>query len=823
MEKAVILIIDDDPGLRKTLVDILNIKGYAALTAKDGAEGLALLQKNAVDLTLVDLGLPDISGLEVLSRIKTDHPTTAVIILTGNATLESAIESTNRGAFSYLVKPYEIEQLMLQVRRAIEKQQADKALQESEAKFRGLLESSADGMLIVNDKQEILMVNRQFELMFGYDRSEVIGRQMEMLMPSNFIRHQEYFREYIQDPKTRRMGQKKESHALRKDGSKFPADISLSPQMTPQGLIISTSVRDITERKRYEAQLEHQANHDELTGLPNRNLLMDRLNQALLYAERHQRQVAVLFIDLDHFKFINDSLGHNVGDQLLKNVAKRLNACCRSNDTVACQGGDDFIIVLSDLVEGEDAAIVAKKIHIAVNQPVEIDAQIFEVSCSIGISIHPKDGKDALTMLKNAELAMFRAKEQGRSTFQFFTEELNARVVARMTMERSLRRALENEELALHYQPQVDLVTGRINGVEALLRWFSPDLGMVSPAQFIPLAEETGLIIPIGEWVLKTAAMQNKQWQDAGLLPLTMGVNLSPRQFWYPGLIKTVSEILHDSGIDPRYLDLEITEGLVMRDVESALSMLHELKEMGVQLSMDDFGTGYSSLSHLKRFPFDKLKMDISFVRELTSDPGSAAIAKTIIAMAHNLNLRVIAEGVETEGQLSFLRAQGCDDMQGYYFSRPVPAAEVEQLLREGRHLSFPKKESAPHEKTLLIVDDEPLVLAAIERALSDNGYRILSTTNASQGFELLATNQVGVVLCDQRMPGMSGLEFLSRVKDLYPQTIRIALSGFADTEMVTGAINQGDIYKFITKPIDYQLLRQDIVNSFKRFESATG
>jgi len=823
MGKAVILIIDDDPNLRKTLGDILKFKGYAPLTARDGAEGLALLKKNAVNLALIDLGLPDISGLEVLSRIKADRPSTAVIILTGNGTLESAIEAISRGAFSYLLKPYDIEQMMLQIKLAIEKQQADAALRKSEAKFRELLESAPDGMLIVNDRQEILMVNRQFERMFGYTRSEVVGRDMGMLVPPRFIHHHEYSSEYIRNPKMKRLGQGGDFYALRKDGSEFPVEISLSPLETPEGTIVTAAVRDITERKSYETLLEHQASHDGLTGLPNRYLLLDRLSQALLSANRHQRQVAVLFVDLDHFKVINDSLGHHTGDHLLKIVAKRLNACCRSNDTVACQGGDDFIIVLSDLVEGEDAAIVAKKIHIAVNHPVEVDAQIFEVSCSIGISIHPKDGKDAPTMLKNAELAMFRAKEQGRSNFQFFTDELNTRVVARMTMERSLRRALENEELSLHYQPQVDLVTGQMNGVEALLRWFSPDLGMVSPAQFIPLAEETGLIIPIGEWVLKTAGMQNKQWQDARLPPLTMAVNLSPRQFWYPGLIRTVSEILHDSGIDPRSLDLEITEGLVMRDVESALSMLHELKKMGVQLSMDDFGTGYSSLSHLKRFPFDKLKMDISFVRELTSDPGSAAIAKTIIAMAHNLNLRVIAEGVETEGQLSFLRAQGCDEMQGYYFSRPVPAAEIEQLLRQERHLSFPKEGSTHPERTLLLVDDEPLVLKIMAQVLSEEEYRIFTATSAQQGFELLATNQVGVVLCDQRMPGMNGLEFLSRVKDLYPQTIRIALSGFADTEMVTSAINQGAIYKFITKPIDNQLLRQNIVNAFRRFESATG
>jgi len=346
---------------------------------------------------------------------------------------------------------------------------------------------------------------------------------------------------------------------------------------------------------------------------------------------------------------------------------------------------------------------------------------------------------------------------------------------------------------------------------------------MVSPTRFIPLAEETGLIIPIGEWVLKTACMQNRRWQDAGLLPLTIAVNLSPRQFWYPGLIGIVTRVLHDSGLEPRYLELEITEGMVMRDVASALTMLQELKKLGVQLSMDDFGTGYSSLSHLKRFPFDKLKMDISFVHEVTSDPGSAAIAKTIIAMAHNLNLRVIAEGIETEGQLSYLRMHGCDEMQGFFFSRPLPPHDFEQLLREGRGLCFPEEGCTHPEKTLLLVDDDPLILAAMERVLSEEGYRILSATNAHLGFELLATNRAGVVLCDQRMPGMSGLEFLSRIKDLYPDTVRIALSGHADTTMVTGAINQGAISKFLTKPVSDEVLRHTINDAFARFELAAG
>ena len=823
MKKAFILIIDDDPNLRKTLTDILKIKGYATLAAKDGTEGLACMQEYPVDLALIDLGLPDISGLDVLSRITADYPTTAVIILTGNATLESAIEATNRGAFSYLRKPYEIEQLMLQIRRAIEKQQADAALRESEAQFRGLLETAPDSILIVNDQHQVLMVNKQFEVVFGYDRAEVVGGDVGRLIPPRFSHHREYNKQYLQDPQTRRMGQGDDSFALRKDGSEFPVEISLSPLETSEGLIVSVVIRDVTERKRYEEQLHYQANHDGLTGLPNRTLLVDRLNQALLSAERHQLQVAVLFVDLDHFKIINDSLGHDIGDRLVKIVAERLTTCVRANDTVARQGGDDFVIVLSDLAESEDAALVAQKIQTAVNRPIEIDPHCFEVSCSIGVSIYPKDGQDVQTLLKNADGAMFRVKEQGRGSFQFFTDELNDRVVARMTMERCLRRALENEELSVQYQPQVDLVRGRMTGIEALLRWQTPELGMVSPTRFIPLAEETGLIIPIGEWVLKTACMQNRRWQDAGLLPLTIAVNLSPRQFWYPGLIGIVTRVLHDSGLEPRYLELEITEGMVMRDVASALTMLQELKKLGVQLSMDDFGTGYSSLSHLKRFPFDKLKMDISFVHEVTSDPGSAAIAKTIIAMAHNLNLRVIAEGIETEGQLSYLRMHGCDEMQGFFFSRPLPPHDFEQLLREGRGLCFPEEGCTHPEKTLLLVDDDPLILAAMERVLSEEGYRILSATNAHLGFELLATNRAGVVLCDQRMPGMSGLEFLSRIKDLYPDTVRIALSGHADTTMVTGAINQGAISKFLTKPVSDEVLRHTINDAFARFELAAG
>jgi EAL domain-containing protein (putative c-di-GMP-specific phosphodiesterase class I)/CheY-like chemotaxis protein len=458
-----------------------------------------------------------------------------------------------------------------------------------------------------------------------------------------------------------------------------------------------------------------------------------------------------------------------------------------------------------------------------VNRPLDIDEHELEVSCSIGISIYPKDGEDVRALLKNADVAMYRAKEQGRNNFKFYTGELNDKAVARMTMEKHLRRALEREEFLLHYQPQVDLRTGRITGMEALLRWQSPELGLVSPAGFIPLAEETGLIVPIGEWVMKTACAQNRAWQAAGLSPLTMAVNLSPRQFRQEGLAETVARILRETGLEPRYLELEIVESLIMHDVQSATLILKKLKELGVQLTMDDFGTGYSSLSYLKQFPFDKMKIDQSFVREITSDPDSAAIVRTIIAMAHSLHLRVVAEGVETEGQLSYLRSHGCEEMQGFYFSRPVPSGAFEQLLREGRRLAFSGERGLPPERSLLLVDDESQVAAVLVRMLESEGYHILAANSAAEGFELLAANRVGVIVADQRMPAMTGVEFLSRVRELYPETVRILLSGQADMSCLTDAINSGAIFKFLTKPLENEELREHIRGSFKQYELACG
>jgi diguanylate cyclase (GGDEF)-like protein/PAS domain S-box-containing protein len=449
---------------------------------------------------------------------------------------------------------------------------------------------------------------------------------------------------------------------------------------------------DITARKDMEARLVHLVSHDALTGLPNRNLLADRLSQALISATRHRRAAAVLFLDLDRFKFINDSLGHSMGDRLLQVVAERLSACVREGDTVARLGGDEFVIILEDMVRPRDAALLAQKMLDRFTLPFRVEdpvtgTQEFYFTASIGISLYPGDGEDAQTLLKNADVAMYRAKEHGGNNYQFFTAEMDTRARKRLSLENALHHALEQEQFVLHYQPQVELATGRVLGVEALLRWRHPEQGLIAPAEFIPLLEETGFIIPVGEWVLHTACAQHRAWREAGLPPLRMAVNLSARQLRHEHFVDTVAAALADAGMDPDDLELEITESAVMQQVEASLETLRRIHALGVQLSMDDFGTGYSSLGHLKLLPIDTVKIDQSFVRDIPGDENDAAIAQAIIVLTHGLQLKVIAEGVETKEQLEFLRTHGCDAMQGYLFSRPLPAAEITSLLKRGKSL----------------------------------------------------------------------------------------------------------------------------------------
>ena len=445
--------------------------------------------------------------------------------------------------------------------------------------------------------------------------------------------------------------------------------------------------RDIEERRKVEESFRYLAHHDALTSLPNRALFRDRLDHAIAQANRYGYKVAVMFLDLDRFKAINDTLGHNAGDELLKIVGDRLRNCVRDCDIVARLGGDEFTIIVEDIVEDADAAVVANKILDAVAQPFNLLGHEVFITTSVGITLFPNDDHDADNLLRNADAAMYQAKESGRSNYQFYLPDMNIRARERLKMESSLRRAMERSEFTLHYQPRVDMESGQIMGAEALLRWRHAEMGTVSPSEFVPILEDTGLIIPVGEWALRTACAQNRQWQEMGLPPIRVAVNLSVRQFFQRDLAELVSQVLTETGMEAQYLELEITEDSLLDSNHMNTTTLTRLKELGVHISIDDFGTGYSSLSYLRRLPIDTLKIDQSFVRDITSGSDGAAIASAIIAMASSLRLKVLAEGVETDEQLSFLRSQGCDEIQGFSFSHPVSAEEFGQLLREGRQM----------------------------------------------------------------------------------------------------------------------------------------
>ncbi len=546
------------------------------------------------------------------------------------------------------------------------------------------IESSANAIIIssaLGPDYPIIYVNPAFERITGYKASEAIGKSCRFLRGGDHAQAGlEEIRAALRD--------RREGRALlrnyRKDGTLFWNDLHISPVRNADGEVTHfvAAQYDITEIKRYQSELEVQANRDTLTGLANRNLLNDRLRKAIAQAARYRSSIWVLIFDIDRFKLINDSLGQKTGDAVLKTVASRLKSSAREIDTVARFGADEFALVLPQQSSTDMSAELVQRIMNAVSEYIVIDERELHITSSVGIAVYPADGDNAEALLTHAGIAMYRAKDSGRNTFQFYRPAMNEQALDRLRIENELHSALERGEFLLHYQPQVDLRTGNIVGMEALIRWLHPTLGMIAPLNFIGVAEDTGLIVPVGEWVIRTACLQNKQWEDAGLGRLRVAVNLSARQFAQNDLAAMIASVLQETGLDASCLEIELTESLIMTDVQQAILTLQQLKDLGVLLSIDDFGTGYSSLSYLKRFPIDTLKIDQAFVRDITSDADGAAIVNAIISLAHNLRLTVIAEGVETAAQLDYLRHQGCDEIQGYYFSRPVPSDAFEMLLR---------------------------------------------------------------------------------------------------------------------------------------------
>ncbi len=555
----------------------------------------------------------------------------------------------------------------------------------AEAQMRELssVVEQTDDVVVITDLQGVIQyVNPAYERTTGYSRLEVLGKN------AGVAKSGEHGQRFYEDLWRTILADRVFRDVLinrKKDGSLYYEEKTITPLKDADGNLVRfvSTGKDITERRRADERLRRLAHYDSLTGLPNRMLLQDHLKQAMAEANRLERLVAVMFLDLDRFKTVNDTLGHEIGDALLGSVAERLAACLRPGDTVSRLGGDEFTVVLANVAHVDDVAHVAQKILDQFLSPFRIAGHELFVSPSIGITLYPLDEKDTTNLLRDADTAMYRAKELGGNTFQFYTPELNARAARRLELETGLRRALERQEFVLHYQPLVDMKTGRIRGMEALLRWQHPEYGLIPPLDFIPLAEDTGLIIPIGEWVLKTACAQIKAWHGTGFPALQVAVNLSSKQLRDKNLIATVQRALAESGLDARYLDLELTESVLMQDMELAGTILTALKKVGVSFSLDDFGTGYSSLSYLKRFPIDYLKIDRSFVLDILTDPVGASLVEAIIAMANVLHIKVIAEGVETYGQLELLRRQGCDITQGYFCSPPVDAATFTDLLRD--------------------------------------------------------------------------------------------------------------------------------------------
>jgi diguanylate cyclase (GGDEF)-like protein/PAS domain S-box-containing protein len=569
-----------------------------------------------------------------------------------------------------------------------ERQAMEDALFVEKERAQVTLNSIGDAVICTDIAGNVTFLNPVAEKMTGWTVADAMGHSMTEVAR---ILNAETG-EAIPNPmelavaENRTMSLPANSHLVQRNGVATPIEDSVSPIHDRQGQASGAVIvfRDVSAARAMAVQMAHSAQHDFLTGLPNRMLLNDRINQAIVLAPRHSKKVAVLFLDLDGFKHINDSLGHPVGDKLLQSITKRLCECVRGSDTVSRQGGDEFVVLLSEIERPEDAAITATRILEAVAQAHGIDGHDLHVTTSIGVSVYPADGLDAETLIKNADTAMYQAKENGRQSFQFFKAAMNVRAVGRQSIEEGLRRALEREELTLHYQPKVDLRTGDITGAEALMRWTHPTRGMVSPGEFIPVAEECGLIVPIGRWALAAACQQAQAWVEADLPLGTMAVNISAMEFRDNHFLEGVFAILKHTGLDPRFLELELTESVLMKHAESTQTILRTLRARGVQVALDDFGTGYSSLSYLRKFPIDALKIDQSFVHQITTSSEEKAIVAAIIAMGQSLKLRLVAEGVETREELDFLKAHQCDEAQGYYFSRPMLPQQFTKLLGTG-------------------------------------------------------------------------------------------------------------------------------------------
>ena len=839
---AKILIVDDQDVNLRLLEHLLGSGGYTAISSTLDARAVAgLHQRHQFDLIILDLVMPGMSGYDVMDALRPLELEGYLPVLVIAADPDAKMAALEAGARDFISKPFDALEVLTRIRNMLEVRLLHRAARHYNTllertvgqrtaelqRFRGAMDAATDAIFLVDVLGMTLVdVNDGACRLLGYARAELLALAPGTLLPpppAPPLAALPGGAAHLATDVT-------ECELLRRDLSPVPVELgwhwyAQAPvaggypgAAATGGLLLIAVARDISERRQAQERLKHLAHYDGLTGLPNRSLFYQTLAQAVELAQEKSWRIVVLFIALDRFKSINDTLGAALGDELLRQFSNRLVECVRLRDTVGRLGNDEFALILTMSRNQQEAVAVANQVREALRAPFDLRGHAATLTASIGIAMYPDDATDPETLIKYANTAMGGAKQAGRDGYRFFTAGMNVQVLARLDLELALRHALEHEQFILYYQPKVDLRTGRISGVEALLRWRRPGYGLVAPAEFVPVLEDTGLIVRVGSWVIQAACRQIAEWRDSEVGPVRVAVNVSSRQFAEGDLEGEVTRALAQYGVAPELLELELTETALMSNAERTIVVLGKLKKIGVKVAIDDFGTGYSSLAYLQRFPIDKLKIDIAFVRNITSNPNDAAIALAIVSMAHSLKLSVVAEGVESRPQLEYLRRNRCDEIQGFYFSRALPALELGQMIAAGAGLPPGHDPAAQPAQTLLIVDDDVNVLSSLHRLFRPEGYQILTASTPAEGFEMLALHRVHVIVCDQRMPSMSGTEFLSKVKELYPETIRIILSGYTGLEAVLDSINRGAIYRFYTKPWDDTQLRDNIRLAFQHY-----
>jgi diguanylate cyclase (GGDEF)-like protein/PAS domain S-box-containing protein len=840
VRRARILVVDDEPVNVQLLEYLLTTSGYENVASTlDPRQVAALHLKHRYDLIILDLQMPGMDGFEVMEALTPLEAESWLPVLVVTAEPDKKLAALEAGARDFIGKPFDTVEVLTRIRNLLEVRllhresseygaRMERTVRERTAelaRFRGAMDATADAIFLI-DTAGMAMVD------VSDGACRMLGFSREALLRIDPVALGLATRDQLQRlldagaaapgaaPQVGAQGNDiVETELLRADGQgAVSVEISWQLQELGNSRMLIAVARDISERLQAQQRLRHLASYDGLTGLPNRTLFFQNLRDAIELAQDKHWRIAVLFISLDRFKIINDSLGAALGDELLRQFSTRLVRCVRLRDTSGRLGGDEFALILTMTRDQQEAVNVANEVREALRAPFDLQGQQAALTASIGIAMYPDDATDPGTLVKYADTAMVRAKEAGRDGYRFFTAGMNVQVLARLDLELALRAALEGGQLVLYYQPKLELNTGRVSGVEALLRWHRPGYGLVYPAEFVPVMEETGLVVRIGEWIVDEACRQIAEWNAQGMRDVRVAVNVSSRQFVEGDLEGLVRGALERHGVEPGMLELELTESALMSNAEHTIKVLTRLKQLGIRIAIDDFGTGYSSLAYLKRFPIDKLKIDIAFVRDITTNPDDAAIALAIISMAHSLHMQVIAEGVESRAQMAYLRRHRCDEIQGFHFSRALPAPELVRLLQENRAQPDAPAQDDSNVQTLLVVDDDVNVLAALHRLFRRDGYRVLTAASPAEGFELLALYRVQVILCDQRMPVMSGTEFLSKVKEMYPDTIRIILSGDTGVETVLDSINRGAIYRFYTKPWDDNELRDNVRLAFRHY-----